>query len=603
MENLIGKITASLIEHDQSRIGDLIARLNANINPPEPLGEDDVYVRAMYIVSDQVNSYGGCFPVDEHDGLLSLLIDAPVLIGHRKDSLPIARNFHAERVIRDDANWIKVYFYWLKESERGGELSRNIDGGIYKECSISFIFAFPECTICGRDIRECPHQPFVEYDTSTGKRAAFFNYRQIEKVLETSLVYRGSVENTSVTGDLYFTKAISEQRAQRAKLPDIPARYRIWSSESLPDEGEVRLMPAYRSVSLLVRHSEQGVTAYGGDGTVVSSQRLIEYLDTLEWPDGDYVLDCRVIGYRGKERQGAVDLVAYFEDRKSPVRRLEVKVVDIFERDGRNLAARSGRERWAELAELFSSDTRLLIASRSGQCDQIQGHINRITTRDGVEIHERDSSRRYLLTHRKLFSGRMSVDGDNEQKRAVVWCLVDGCTVPVVGGISGGQRAGTVEMECSGLGRGDDGIVATNAISVERCGDFEVIDDIGLLVAGEHEVGQMDYALYAHGPEDMVLEVKAADRAEYYLVYKYSEDLSGRGRRFVADRIRTGEVLPTNCIGTGSLAGLGEHQGGIVFTATGALTGVVRIRPIILNGRHRHIFSLEPVPGGQRGAA
>jgi len=100
----------------------------------------------MFIVSDQVNSYGGCFPTEEHQNLTNLLIDSPVMIGHRKDSLPIARNFHAETIEKDGVNWVKVYFYWLKETDKSEDLKKKIDGGIYKECSISFLFNFPECS-------------------------------------------------------------------------------------------------------------------------------------------------------------------------------------------------------------------------------------------------------------------------------------------------------------------------------------------------------------------------------------------------------------------------------------------------------------------------
>ena len=33
---------------------------------------------------------------------------------------------------------------------------------------ISFLFSMPECSICGKDIRRCPHVPFQEYETGPG---------------------------------------------------------------------------------------------------------------------------------------------------------------------------------------------------------------------------------------------------------------------------------------------------------------------------------------------------------------------------------------------------------------------------------------------------
>jgi len=109
MDNLIGRLTAELAEKDAEIPETLLEKINRNIAPPDRLTAEMVYIRAMYIVSDRVNSFGGCFPVEEHEKLAALLIDSPVLVGHRKDSLPIARNFHAERTARGNANWIKVY--------------------------------------------------------------------------------------------------------------------------------------------------------------------------------------------------------------------------------------------------------------------------------------------------------------------------------------------------------------------------------------------------------------------------------------------------------------------------------------------------------------
>jgi len=239
MKELIGNIKASLIENDQSDEQVLLEKINHNVNPITPVGTDDVYIRAMYIVSDQVNSYGGCFPENEHQNLAEHLIDSPVLIGHRKDSLPIARNFYAELVKRDGANWIKVYFYWLKSADRGEDLRKNIDGGIYKECSISFIFNFPECSICGEDIRKCRHRPFEEYPVSGDKaQKAHFNYRQVIKVLETSLVYRGSVHNTSITDELIFTKPDERTNRPEHALSSLSPLKRLWSIDRLNKKEE-----------------------------------------------------------------------------------------------------------------------------------------------------------------------------------------------------------------------------------------------------------------------------------------------------------------------------------------------------------------------------
>jgi len=204
-----GKITAHLAEPIDKIPDELIALINQNIKPLQPISADDVFVRAMFVVSDEINSFGGRFPVDEHTRLASLLIDSPVLVGHRKDKLPIGRNFHAALITKDGRQWVKSYFYWLKSSEGAESLRENIDGGIYKECSIGFTYLFPECSVCGHDIRRCDHQPLSKLVINGEESTIHFNYRQIEKVLETSLVYRGALPDTSVTKELDHSKPLA----------------------------------------------------------------------------------------------------------------------------------------------------------------------------------------------------------------------------------------------------------------------------------------------------------------------------------------------------------------------------------------------------------
>lgn len=74
MENLLGRIEACLAEKEIEVSDDLVFTINTRIKPPLPVKKEDIYIRAMYLVSDQVNSFGGCFPLDEHPKLGSVLI-------------------------------------------------------------------------------------------------------------------------------------------------------------------------------------------------------------------------------------------------------------------------------------------------------------------------------------------------------------------------------------------------------------------------------------------------------------------------------------------------------------------------------------------------
>jgi hypothetical protein len=163
VEELLAYVGAELKKPEDEISDELVALINARIKPPKPVTKEDIFVRTMYLVSDEINSYGGCFPLGELHNLTNLVIDSPVMIGHTKEKLPIARNFKSEVVQKEGKNWVKVWFYWLKNSKDAFSLKENIDHGIYKECSLGFVFEFPECSICGEDMRKCRHVPFKTY--------------------------------------------------------------------------------------------------------------------------------------------------------------------------------------------------------------------------------------------------------------------------------------------------------------------------------------------------------------------------------------------------------------------------------------------------------
>ncbi|MFQ5607060.1 MAG: hypothetical protein ACE5GA_03865, partial [Candidatus Zixiibacteriota bacterium] len=136
-----------------------VVEINRAINPPRALSADQVIVRSLLLASDATNHYGGRFAGDELRRIAELAVDSPVLVGHRKDTLPIARVFRASVINHEGQRWAKAFFYWLRESSGSETLAANIDGGVYKECSLGFTFLRAECSICGADIRSCPHTP------------------------------------------------------------------------------------------------------------------------------------------------------------------------------------------------------------------------------------------------------------------------------------------------------------------------------------------------------------------------------------------------------------------------------------------------------------
>lgn len=202
-EILSGEIS---LDDPAERKASLIDKINRVIRPPRPATENNVNIRAMYLLNDLVNSHGGRFERDELSTISKLILDTPVMIGHNRAEAPLARTFHAELEEKDDILWLKSYFYWPSRSDGNPDaVLEKIDSGILKECSISFVYTFPQCSICGEDMRRCPH----EIDVSSDENARqYFYYRGIKEVLETSLVYKGSVKGTFVTDKLAQTEVV-----------------------------------------------------------------------------------------------------------------------------------------------------------------------------------------------------------------------------------------------------------------------------------------------------------------------------------------------------------------------------------------------------------
>lgn len=341
---------------------DILSAINERIKPLTPVSAGDVYVRSMHIVSDQINSYGGRFPAEEFPTLVELLVDSPVLIGHRKDSLPIGRTFHAAPIERDGRLWIKSSFYWLRTSDASERLRENIDGGIYKECSIGFTFLMPECSICGEDIRLCRHLPLESYIVNGQEHRCHFNYRRIQKVLETSLVYRGATPDTSISKELTATKSV----ADRDETPEL-----LHSPDDLTEQASYLLVPSYDGIDLSFRIKDGGAIAWRNDGRRIDLGLLGRLKATRNTSDS--IWRARLVGFRGKERCSRTDLERYLRNESGPVSRV---VLYVYPDDGGGQVMGSGSSRHRVQSIRYRRVAR----------SEIVPAARMLTTKRGVEI-------------------------------------------------------------------------------------------------------------------------------------------------------------------------------------------------------------------------
>ena len=177
-------------------ISDEDVRLINSLNnpPPVPVSEKDVYVRRCRLAGDAIDAYYGRFRTDDLKKLLSLVQGAPMLVGHDKRSLGIARFFDGTIEEHEGANYIVPRFYWLRGHSSADDLRVAIDGGLYNEASISFAYQTPTCSVCGEDIRDCEHLPGAPAEKEG--EVIFYYYDNVVAVMEGSLVYRGAQPGT-----------------------------------------------------------------------------------------------------------------------------------------------------------------------------------------------------------------------------------------------------------------------------------------------------------------------------------------------------------------------------------------------------------------------
>ncbi len=401
VQSVVHRLSVTAPVNELTEATTFIDELNQAICPPKPLSASDVYVRAMLLVSDERNQHGGKFPLEELQRVSKLVIDAPVLVGHRKDHLPIARIFKAEMVTQNGVNWVKAYLYWLKETAGAETLRANIDGGVCKDCSLGFTFEQAECSICKADIRACGHNSLATSESKVTYETPCYYYRNVQRALEISLVYRGANPGAKVGADLESTtqtnitsaSSISEANwlAELSidRLVQAPDRKTTNSSqiELSRSSGPMALTyPLLDGLPLLVgRRSGQtivlldnGAPAPKRLSTLVTALCNFGECDILGAPesnidsdgDRDFLLYARIVGMRGKSKRSSRELLKFLADDSGRVRSLRIRALALLRFD----------DQWlnAENATDFQETLRTICHSQKGLCS-VQ-HLNMRST-------------------------------------------------------------------------------------------------------------------------------------------------------------------------------------------------------------------------------
>lgn len=152
------------------------------------LKAEDVAVFTLDLCNDQVDRHFSRFPVEELEQINRMVLGRPLMERHDvRGSLPRGTFFRS--VLHEDEGVVSVRpdVYVLRTAENA-DFIRNIEGGVYREISIGFSFGMPECSVCGRDIRQCDHVPGRHYSEGL----CHFVMHEVQDVVEGSVVASGS---------------------------------------------------------------------------------------------------------------------------------------------------------------------------------------------------------------------------------------------------------------------------------------------------------------------------------------------------------------------------------------------------------------------------
>lgn len=192
-----------------------------------PLTPGEYVVFTLDLCHNQVDRHFSCFPEDELEVINRKVPGRPLMERHDlRGSLPRGTFFHSALHRQGDVVSVRPKVYVLRLEENRNFIA-NIEGGVYRETSIGFSFTFPECSVCGRDIRRCVHVPGEKYEGSM----CFYRMRGIQDVLEGSVVACGS-QGTSFVSDIrtYWLEQLSEKGLHLFQRGGVE-KNRVWCKE------------------------------------------------------------------------------------------------------------------------------------------------------------------------------------------------------------------------------------------------------------------------------------------------------------------------------------------------------------------------------------
>ena len=136
------------------------------------LGADEVYTFALRLCDNDIDRDHERFDDAALDQLAPMFVGVSGVFDHRWSAREQAARIYRTEVVEADGaltgdgrpcRFLKGWAYMMRTGENAA-LIAEIDGGIKREVSVGCAVEKVICSVCGRELGQCPHEKGEEYD-------------------------------------------------------------------------------------------------------------------------------------------------------------------------------------------------------------------------------------------------------------------------------------------------------------------------------------------------------------------------------------------------------------------------------------------------------
>ena len=134
--------------------------------------EEEVYTFSVRLCDNEVDRDLERFSPETLEELAGMFVGKSGIFDHQWSAMGQTARIYRTELVREEGTltqageplcYLKGYAYMLR-TDRNRDLIAEIEGGIKKEVSVGCAVAQSRCSICGENIRDCPHEKGMTYD-------------------------------------------------------------------------------------------------------------------------------------------------------------------------------------------------------------------------------------------------------------------------------------------------------------------------------------------------------------------------------------------------------------------------------------------------------